>query len=399
MTPPAPRAVPRAAALLALAALPALADPAALAAGFAFTERWVGRSAAAADVDGDGTVDLVVGQGFLTTGTQRGRVLVHYGDPARPGRWASRDELPCGPNPIEVVVRDLDGDLLVDVATASGFDGSVTVLRATPASGFLRSDHPAVGRAVGLAAADLDQDGLADLAVAGERDLAVLFQDGALPGTFLPAAPVATAQRPSCLALGDVDGDALADLVYGVARGVAYRLQDGAAAGTFAPEAILASEARRIERIVASDLDGDGRDDFALAARGAGEFLPGAGLSILLHTPGMGLAFTETAVQDAIPHRRLVVADMDGDAIPDLVATAGLRISWFRQDPAARGTFRRVRGGSRAMAAAEGPLAVADFDGDLLADPMAALFGARFVPRRARKPDRLGRPRVYRSSD
>jgi len=383
------------AALLALAA----GGREALPSGVDFQDDWAARGAAAGDVDGDGTPDLVLGQAYLTTGPQRGRAVLFQGDPAVPGRYASRVELDCGPNPADLILRDFDGNLLPDVVTASAFEGTVSVLLQTAPGVFGRTDYAAVDRAKSFAAGDLDGDGLDDLAVAGTQGLAVLLQDALAPGTFLPAVPIPTTREPDCVAVGDVDGDALQDLLFGVDREVVYLLQSAAVPGTFGPEASLPVSGKRLARIVAGDLDGDGRDDFAVAARGIYPLFERAGVFVLLHVPGGGLAFTEERVSTGVPRTGLVAIDMDGDALPDLVAAGAKQLNWHRQDPAAPGTFKNVKGGNRTLDAAEGPLAVADYDGDALPDPMVSYFHPHLVTRKAAKPDRFANPKKYRPSN
>jgi FG-GAP-like repeat len=79
-----------------------------------------GTSLGAADLDRDGDVDLVVGNGADRTLL----FLRNRGD----GRFASPVEIPLGRTPTQVLIADVDGDTWPDVVVAEA-EGSVAVLR------------------------------------------------------------------------------------------------------------------------------------------------------------------------------------------------------------------------------------------------------------------------------
>ncbi|HEU4395271.1 MAG TPA: VCBS repeat-containing protein, partial [Planctomycetota bacterium] len=362
--------------------------------GFSIESHWASAGLAAGDLDGDGAPDLVLSQTFKSTTDQRGRILVLYGDPAIAGRVGARVVLQCGLNPLDLVMTDLDGNGLLDLATADAGDGTVTLLLQTAPSVFIRSVVAATARPRRLAAGDLNQDGLTDLAVVGARDVVVLFQDSGAPGAFLPGTVAIPDADANCLALADADGAGGLDIVLGLQRDIAIALQDAGAPGTFLAVQAFPVQARGVDALATADLDGDGGADFAYVSNGIWPSFSGAVTGVLLHTPGGGFAYTDTVVRRGTPQTTVVIADMDNDGIDDLLVGGRVGIAWYRQDPLAPGEFDRVAG--REFNAAEGPLAVVDLDGDGFLDPVASFFDSYYAPRKPQNTDKFLKPRRFR---
>lgn len=382
---------------LLLAALALLAPPhEAGARGFDFDPGWASRAAVAPDLDQDGTPDLVLAQSFLDYGPRRGRLVVLLGDPAVPGRWRLRAHIAVGGNPLDLVAADLDGNGLLDVATANAADGTVTVVLHTAIGAFTRTDHAGSPGAVGIAAGDLDRDGLPDLAVAGKSEAVVLFQDPGSPGAFLAPVVVAAGVSASCVAVADMDGAAGNDVVLGLYEQVGILLQDAAVAGSFPAFTPVDVPGKNLKRLVASDLDGNGRADVACAMKGEPYYGPGRGLALLLQDDAGGLVFEDSIEDEGQPLKTMEVADMDGDGTPDLLTSGGGFVLWYRQDPAARGTFER--GGRRDVTASEGGIAGADFDGDGLVDAGIAYHRPYLVLQNPKGNGKFKSPRIYRES-
>lgn len=363
--------------LLALggaALLAAPSPPSARARGFDFEKGFVSRWGASADLDGDGAPDLVVAQTYLDFGTQHGRVVLFLGDPAVPGHWRERVVTEVGANPRDILVADLDGNGRLDVATASPYEGTATVLLQSPAGTFARADYEAVPGALGLAAGDLNRDGLPDLAVAGASKAAVLLQDSGAPGTFLAPSTIATGLEPTCIAVADMDGANGGDVVVGQYDSFLVYLQDAAAAGTFPAATPVAAPGVAIKRMVAADLDGNGRADIACSMKGYPFGGGKAGIGLLLQDAAGGLVFSSKDVDPFQPLRTIEIADMDADGVPDLLTAGGGYVIWYRQDPAARGSFKH--GGRRAGNASDGAIAGGDFDGDGFPDAGVAYHHA-----------------------
>jgi len=200
---------------------------------------------AIADLDGDGRAELLV-----TTATG---VNVYSQDPASPGTFLTPTSYSAGAQPCFILVRDLNGDGLPDLAVANlgSADGStpasLSVLLQNPISPgtFLSATNYSSGlRSEGVAAADLDGDGRVDLVVANMGgyeggSVYIFLQSTAVAGTYQPGVKYAYA-GPAMLAVGDLNGDGKPDLVV---AGIDLEIwfQDPAHPGTFLTPTILAS--------------------------------------------------------------------------------------------------------------------------------------------------------------
>jgi VCBS repeat protein len=124
-----------------------------------------------------------------------------------------------GDEPLGVVATDLDGDGLSDIATANRGSDDVTVLVRQPGGGFAEqagSPVPAGDTPYSLVTADLNRDGLPDLAVTNEDPGTVTVLVGRAIGGFELGlnTPVGSGTQPLRLAAGDLYGnDGRVDLV------------------------------------------------------------------------------------------------------------------------------------------------------------------------------------------
>jgi len=293
----------------------------------------------AADVDGDGRPDLVVANAGDHT------VSVRLADPARPGFFLPALVLSTpGRIPLDVAVGDLNGDGLTDIVVAASFDASATPAPAPSVMVFHQLSPPAPnavqfaspvtytvgGEPQAVAVADLDGNGLADIAVATTADkISVLLQTAA--GVIAPAVDYATGVQPVAIKAADLDGDGKLDLLtanFGAAvnpgtEGLSVLIQ-GATAGTFLAPAHYATGFRSTA-LALGDLNGDGKPDVAVACEG----LPGdpGTVSVFLQTPPA--AATPGVLLAAADYRGVwgpmgvAIADIDGDGHPDLVLADG----------------------------------------------------------------------------
>ena len=177
----------------------------------------------AADLDNDGDKDLCFanhGPGSAPTGNT---VTVFENNGF--GVFSGKFDYPTGTGPWESVSTDLDGDGDLDVAAAC-FYSTLSVLKNNGESIFTHStftnrlDYAAAFVTVGIAAADLDEDGRSDLAVAsvgalfpGSGDTVSVFMNNG-GGTFGARVDLHTGSLgPSSVVAVDVDGDGDKDLV------------------------------------------------------------------------------------------------------------------------------------------------------------------------------------------
>ena len=306
-------------------------------------------SIAAADLAANGHADVVVGE---SSGVE-----LYRGNGN--GSFQPPQTFPTTGNSVsQVLAADLDGDGLLDVVAFQ--PGALLEILQAPDNTFaMGPGFLAAGNRLG--AGDLNGDGLPDFALPS-FDLGLVEIVLSSPGTYLAARSVAVGLQPLVLVAGDFDGDGQADLAVsgsGASSQSAVILNKG---GAFQvnPDSGLGSFLTG----VAADVTGDGKMDLVVAdfsgitveiGNGDGTFTPGAAF------PG--------------PFNSVVVADFNGDGIPDVAAFPG--------PEGGLSVFLGVGGGAFMPLAPEVfpslppivSIAAGDFDGDGVPDLVVAFSG------------------------
>jgi hypothetical protein len=260
------------------------------------------------DLDGDDRIDYATGA-ITTDGPFMVRMVNVVS--ARDGLVAScrlpTDLQAQEPDATDIVLRDIDGDGDGDLVVASAeWTGYVSVFLNAGGGRFgPRVDHVVDG-VPKIALGDLDGDRRPEVVAATRDHATVLVNDGAGAFTTLSSFP----SQPSLL-LHDIDGDGALDLVtHGATPSVTVRL--GAGDGTFQP-ALDTATAAVIRELVVADVDGDGVPDL-----GGGT----AGPTIVLTGNGDGTFETAPSLP-AAPSRLLALADLDNRPPLDIVGSTG----------------------------------------------------------------------------
>jgi hypothetical protein len=335
---------------------------------------------AAEDLDGDGMYDLAAGTFDAPSNAGTLWILTHQGG----GGFGEARGIPVTGNPKDIAAADLDGDRAVDLLVArigigkpwpdglavfwSRADGTFEPPLELPDD----RDPENFSNPCSLALADLDGDGDLDVAAADEnRHRLRVFLNR--PGrTFERAPDLPTGQCPMALAAGDLNGDGRPDLAVETSceDGIMTFLDKGA--GSFSPGPTYRGTDARFQSIHLADFDGDGDIDLSQTA---------SGLVWLMLLEGDGAL--EAGQRIPIDAGMLVAADLDGDGLTDLAADAGGRVSVLWNEGGRRfgpeasfpcsPELNWICGGELAF------LLPGDFDGDGLLD-LVALQGCEAVP-------------------
>ncbi len=280
------------------------------------TEETGFRDVATGDLDGDGHAD-VVGAAYVA-----GELVWWANTNGDGSAWteASIDASAAGVEDIDVVDLDGDGDLDV-IAALSSLDtlGWWENVDGDGGSWVAHTATTTLDDAVAVDAADLDGDGDLDLLGAGAwGDTVAWYENTAgdgsawteviIDGSFDNAQDVTTA---------DVDGDGDEDVVavsYGDDDVTWY--ENTAGNGSAWTDHLIYGYLSGAYRVDVFDADGDGDIDVVAAAMDVGD------LYWYENTAGDGSAWDRTEVHDSFSSpRALMVADMDGDGDPDLLAS------------------------------------------------------------------------------
>ena len=304
---------------------------------------------AAADIDGNGTIDFVV-----SCRDVEGRVMIIRGSPA--GGFAAPEPLVVGGQTDWVEIRDLDGDSQPDLlVTMRAGRGRLAVLRGLGGGSFAAPvEFTASRNPAGMVAADFDRDGDEDAALVnwGSASMEVWRNEGGLSfarSQLIPLQPWATAiPYPFSIAAVDVDGDGDLDLatVSIGSKSLAVSRNDGR--GTFSrPRSWITpsveGEAIAISNVIAVDIDLDGDQDLVTN----GLVLNSPQRTVIWRNDGSG-AFGEHTVTTGVPHGNswtVAAGDLDADGDGDLLMGSALpgNLTIAEVDGKGGGSFVDVR--------------------------------------------------------
>jgi len=262
------------------------------------------RSIAAADVDGDGDLDVLLGNDGSPS-----RVLLNAGD----GTFPTSIDLPGGiASTFSIAAADVDGDGDLDVLLGNFGSPSRVLLNAGDGTFPTSTDLPG-GSAYtrSIAAADMDSDGDLDVLLGGSNRVLLNAGDGTFPTSIdLPGGSGSTRS----IAAADVDGDGDLDVLLGN-YGSSSRVLLNAGDGTFPTSIDLPGGTASTNSIAAADVDGDGDLDVLLG----NDPLYGSASRVLLNA-GDGTFPTSIDLPGGSASTfSIVAADVDGDGDLDVL--------------------------------------------------------------------------------
>ncbi len=269
---------------------------------------------ALADLDGDEALDVVASNLGYGGAAADGAVSVFLNQGA--GTLGAKVDYAVGAWPRGVIAADLNGDGLADVATANYGSSDVSVLLNQGGGAFgLRVDYAVGFGPYPLAVGDFDLNGDLDLVSANQQvdTMSVLLNHG--EGFFRSRTDHGVGVSPRQIAFGDVNGDGALDLVtvnstdfLNSANTATVFLNVGAK--TFIPGVTVTTGAKPMS-LALGDFDGNGSLDLATANFGDDT------ISVFLN-PGNGAFAAHMDYPVSSVPSSLVASDLDGDGRVDL---------------------------------------------------------------------------------
>jgi hypothetical protein len=327
------------------------------------------RSVFAGDVDGDGDLDLMSASVGNQGITWHENETIH-----RSAVYAAQQVISTAADGAQSVhAGDVDGDGDLDLMSASGLDDEIAWYEndgaADPSFTRIVVSTEADG-AVSVHAADVDADGDLDLMSASSSDdeIAWYENDGAADPSFTRIVISTEADGAVSVYAGDVDGDGDLDLISASRNGneIAWYENDGAADPTFT-RIVISTAADFPVSVYAADVDGDGDLDLMSAS-----FVDDT-IAWYENDGAADPTFTQIVISTAADGAYSVHAgDVDGDGDLDLMSASrnDNEIAWYENDGAADPSFTRIV----ISTAADGAYSVhaGDVDGDGDLDLMSA---------------------------
>ncbi len=296
------------------------------------------RQLVAADLNGDGALDLVVVDGSMVQGTYGVTCLLNA--PSQPGTFQPALRVGTGGrSPLQAAVGDLNGDGRPDLAIAALGGASALVAFQRPDGTFLAPQEVALdgeprALAIGPVHRSAPEQELFVATTAGTVN--VLLQSPTDPGGFQPRRVFPGAPDPTGMVLGDFNANGYTDVAVadggtgqpGSPGSLRLLQQNVMILGScircvaFDPPVTLPAGGGVTRAVAASDLDGDGRLD--LIACNAG--VPGdpGSLSLWFPVPSQpGTFYSPDRYQGYWGPQAVAIGDLDGDGLPDLLLADG----------------------------------------------------------------------------
>ncbi len=263
--------------------------------------------ASAADLDGDGDLDVMSAASTLAT------IAWYENDGNVPPVFTGHEVPTIQGGPFRVTAADVDADLDMDLLCVSGGDGTIAWYESDGGAPPVFTAHLVSAAAAGAASidgADLDGDGDLDLVAAsrGDDTIAWFESDGQSPPGFVERLVSLDADGVESVRAADLDGDGDFDLLAAEAVGDAVRWYEnrGGSPPVFVAHAISTLLDGAVAA-VAVDIDADADADVLAAT------FDGGALTLFENAPGP--VFNETRCTYHGSIAAAIAAALDGDVI------------------------------------------------------------------------------------
>lgn len=274
---------------------------------------------AACDFDGDGKLDLAVGN----VGTYTLSIVRNTSTPGNVN-FAPKIDYATGYYPYNLAVGDLDGDGKPDIVVVNYSNSSVSVYRNISTVGSMnfspKIEFPTGTSPYDVAIGDIDGDGRLDIATANSNSSSIsILRNISILGniSFSQKVDFSIDSSPTSVAIVDLDGDGKLDVA--VTSNSYYSLsifRNTSSAGNinFAVK-INITYGNYSKNLTPADIDGDGRMDLVIGYESYNN------ISILRNHSTLGNIGFDSKIDftaENLPYSA-AVADIDGDGKPDIL--------------------------------------------------------------------------------
>lgn len=338
------------------------------------------QSVYAADVDGDGNMDV------LATFQGSDAIVWYENDGDNPPQWTAHiigQSTTLLDYPVSIVAADIDsdGDLDVVVAAYGANHGNSRVSWWENNGAFIPSftEHDITTSAVNpvtVVAADMDKDGDLDVLVASFSDDTIAWYEnnGSRPPVWTENEIANWVDGAYSVIAADIDDDSFLDVVSASYddHKIRYFLNDRAKHPTFT-EGMLKNAAGGPFSVYAADMDMDGDLDITAADNSGGK--------VAWYENEMdfasGLDWYEREISSSASGAAFVqVADLDHDGDPDVLSASANddKVAWYMNETLHRNAYFLLNGQSAISSTLNNPQSVcaADINGDGKMDVLSA---------------------------
>jgi len=263
-------------------------------------------SLAIADLNGDGTPDLVIGNNF--DAYENATISVLLGAPD--GAFPTQEQFRTMDFPSCVAVSDVTGDGKLDIVASNVYTGTASVLPGNGDGTFGASRNYGInGFGVNVAVGDLNRDGHPDIVTAGTGGVTVLLSNG--DGTFSSRRVYQTARWSYKIQVADLDQDGKLDVVSANWDSQALSVHFGNGDATLRPRSDYPVTSTRY--VAVGDLNRDGRPDLVSASEISDV------LTVFLNNGDR--TFVRSGDFATGGNMTVTIADVNGDLNPDLITS------------------------------------------------------------------------------
>jgi FG-GAP-like repeat/Secretion system C-terminal sorting domain len=281
-------------------------------------------------------------------------------------------------NPIAIKAADINNDGLLDLIVAGSTFNAVYVFKNISTVGNINFDTR-IGFGAGaeprkLTTGDIDNDGKIDVITSNQSGNSISVLRNTSTGTaisFAAKVDFATAATPEGICIGDMDNDGKIDVLVACSGSSAVSLlKNTSTVGTIAFNARIDYGTGSFPwEVVAADMDNDGKLDIISSNTGPNT------VSVIRNTTTTGLSFaTKIDYGTSFSPRGLVINDLDTDGKPDIITVNSSSSSeaCVLKNTSTTGSLNFNTYVSYPVGGGAVGVAVADFNSDGLADIMTA---------------------------